>query len=677
MRVGVEVGGTFTDLVAVDGDEVRIAKVPSVPARPDEGTFAAIEAAGLSPDRMDDLVHGSTVSTNAILERKGARIAFLVTAGFRDILLLQRQSRMSIYDLAYAKARPVVARRDSFEVEERIAADGLVVVPLDRDATAVQIETWLGEGDYQAVAICLLNGYANPAHEEALAGLVHQRFPDLPVTCSSDVTREFREYERASTTTLSAYVQPVLDAYLTRIERHLEAQQFHGHFSVMQSNGGRLPPEGMRRNPIGSLFSGPAAGVIGAVKCAARSGHGDLISIDMGGTSTDVCLIENGTPEMSTETEIDGLPVRTPVLDIATVGAGGGSIVWIDDGGMLRVGPQSAGAEPGPACYDRGGSEPTITDAHIIRGTIQPESFLGGDMALDPSAARAAFEPLAARFAMSLEEIADSAVRIASSNIVRAIQLISTQRGRDPRDYVLVPFGGAGPLHAAQVADDLGISTILVPPNAGVISAYGLLTADYVHHASETRRLTVDAAAADEVRRIFDGIKAREAEGLAALGLSGKLVHGYVLGMRYVGQAYEVPVSFTEDDIGTLTAEAMMDRFAAGHRQVFNFGDTGTARAEVVNFRLSISAPLDALPRFTEIGGLAVSPRDVTILDAGEARSYRLMARASLAAGDRVAGPALVEETTSTILVPDGWQAETDAHDNLVIGRDATKGRTS
>ena len=368
MRVGVEVGGTFTDLVAVDGDEVRIAKVPSVPARPDEGAFAAIEAAGLSPGRIDDLVHGSTVSTNAILERKGARIAFLVTSGFRDILLLQRQSRTSIYDLAYAKARPVVARRDSFEVEERVAADGTVIVPLDRGAAAAQIEAWLGGGDYQAAAICLLNGYANAAHEEALAGLIRARFPDLPVTCSSDVTREFREYERASATTLSAYVQPVLDAYLTRIERQLEAQQFHGHFSVMQSNGGRLPPEGMRRNPISSLFSGPAAGVIGAVKCAARSGYGDLISIDMGGTSTDVCLVENGKPEMSTETEIDGLPVRSPVLDIATVGAGGGSIVWIDDGGMLRVGPRSAGAEPGPACYARGGSEPTITDAHVIRG---------------------------------------------------------------------------------------------------------------------------------------------------------------------------------------------------------------------------------------------------------------------------------------------------------------------
>ncbi len=677
MRVGVEVGGTFTDLVAVDGDEVRIAKVPSVPARPDEGAFAAIEAAGLSPGRIDDLVHGSTVSTNAILERKGARIAFLVTQGFRDILLLQRQSRTSIYDLAYAKARPVVARRDSFEIEERIAADGQVIVALDTAATAAQIEASLGAGDYQAVAICLLNGYANPAHEEALAGLIHERFPDLPVTCSSDVTREFREYERASTTTLSAYVQPVLDAYLTRIERQLEAQQFRGHFSVMQSNGGRLPPEGMRRNPISSLFSGPAAGVIGAVKCAARSGHGDLISIDMGGTSTDVCLVENGTPGMSTETEIGGLPVRAPVLDIATVGAGGGSIVWVDDGGMLRVGPPSAGADPGPACYGRGGADPTITDGHIIRGTIQPESFLGGEMALDPAAARAAFEPLAARFGMSLEEIADSAIRIASSNIVRAIQLISTERGRDPRDYVLVPFGGAGPLHAAQVADELGIDTILVPPNAGVISAYGLLAADYVHHASETRRLTVDDAAADVVRRVFGAIKAREAEGLADLGLSGKLVYAYMLGVRYVGQAYEVPVSFSEDEIGKLTAEAMMERFAAGHRQVFNFGDTGEARAEVVNFRLSISAPLGALPRFTEIGDLAVDSRDATIMDAGEARSYRLMARTGLSAGDAIAGPALIEETTSTILVPDGWRAETDAHDNLVIGRDERKGRPS
>lgn len=669
MRVGVEVGGTFTDLVAIDGGTVRIAKVPSVPARPDEGAFAAIEATDLSPGRIDDLVHGSTVSTNAILERKGARVAFIATKGFRDILLLQRQSRTRIYDLAYAKAAPVVDRLDSFEVEERITADGSVVTPLDEGATAASLHEWLGGGGYQAVAICLLNGYANPAHEQALATLIGRHFPDLPVTCSSDVTREFREFERASTTTLSAYVQPVLDTYLSRIETRLAEQQFHGRFSVMQSNGGRLPPAGMRRNPIASLFSGPAAGVIGAVKRAALAGHDNLISFDMGGTSTDVCLVENGKPKISSETEIDGLPVRSPVLDIATVGAGGGSIVWIDDGGMLRVGPQSAGAEPGPACYARGGTTPTITDAHVIRGTIQPEAFLGGKMALNADAARAAFEPLAAPFNMTLEAVADSAIRVASSNIVRAIQLISTERGRDPRDYVLVPYGGAGPLHAAFVADELDIRTILVPPNAGVLSAYGLLAADYVHHTSETRRLEVNEAAAGAVRETFGAIKAREAKGFAALGLAQNLVYGYTLGMRYVGQAYEVAVDFVEDEIVGLTADRLMERFAEGHRQVFNFGDVDRARVEIVNFRLSISAPLDELPRFAESGGLAAPPREATILEAGEPCRYSLMARAGLAAGKTVTGPALIEETTSTILVPGGWRAAADASDNLVMDR--------
>ena len=503
-RVGVEVGGTFTDLVAFEADGVRITKVPSTPSEPHRGAIAALDESGLAMDTAGDLVHGSTVATNAVLERKGARVAFLATEGFRDVLALQRQSRRSIYDIHYRKPAPVVSRRDTFEIPERMGPHGEVVTALDEATAEDRIRRALEGAGYESIAICLLNSYANPVHERRVAEIISERFPGIGVTCSCDVTREFREYERASTTALAAYVQPVIDRYLKEFERELDARSFTGRFSLMQSNGGRLPASGMAENAITSLFSGPAAGVMGAIRQSERSGYRNLITFDMGGTSTDVCLVRDGVPVLTSDAEIDGLPIRTPVLDIVTVGAGGGSIVWRDDGGMLRVGPRSAGAEPGPACYRRGGTEPTITDAHIVRGTVLADTFLGGRMHVDPALAREAFGVLSEQLGRSEEQIADDAVRVAEHNIVRAIQLVSTERGRDPRDYVLVPFGGAGPLHAARVAEVLSIATIVIPPAAGVLSAFGLVASDFVRYESRTVRFPIDeASAADRVREQF------------------------------------------------------------------------------------------------------------------------------------------------------------------------------
>ncbi len=668
MRVGVEVGGTFTDLVAIEGGRVRIAKVPSTPARPDEGALAALTAGDIALDQVSDLVHGSTVATNAILERKGAPVAFFVTKGFRDLLLLQRHNRRQIYDLFYVKPRPVVARRDSFEIDERVDGDGNVITAMDEAAAAERIEAVLGSGRYRAVAICLLNAFANPAHEEALERLINERFPDLAVTRSTQVTREFREFERASTTTLAAYVQPVIDSYLTRFETSLGDGGFDGRFSVMQSNGGRLPAEGMSKNAITSLFSGPAAGVIGAARQAGLSGFENIITLDMGGTSTDVCLVADGKPHLAGETEVDGLPIRTPVLDIVTVGAGGGSIVWVDDGGMLRVGPESAGAEPGPACYGRGGEAPTITDAHMIRGSLRAEAFLGGRMAVDAGAARTAFAQLAERFEMSPEEAADSAVRIADSNIVGAIQLVSTERGRDPRDYVLVPFGGAGPLHAARVAEALEIATICVPPNAGVLSAFGLLAADYVQYETRTRRVPVDADAPETVRAQFAEMAADARRNFAALGITGDLKLSHTLDMRYVGQAFEVPVELDEDALAGLTADSLLAAFNAAHHRVFEFGDAGGNNAEIVSFRLGVAAAPGDVPSLAEERE-AVATGETTVFDGGEALSCRLMARGDFG-GETLAGPLLVEDATSTIYVPKGWRADVDACDNLIMRRE-------
>ena len=670
MRVGVEVGGTFTDLVAIEDGRVRVAKVPSVPARPDEGAMASLAAGGIDLATVADLVHGSTVATNAILERKGAPVALLTTRGFRDVLFLQRHNRTQIYDLFYKKPEPVLARRDILEIDERMNGQGEVVEALDETATAAQLAEFLGTGRYKSVAICLLNGYAEPKHERQLAALVAKQFPDLTITCSADVTREFREYERTSTTTLAAYVQPVIDSYLRRFESQLAEQKFTGRFSIMQSNGGRLPVAGMSRNAITSLFSGPAAGVMGAVRQAGLSGYGDLITLDMGGTSTDVCLVADGKPNLSGETEVDGLPIRTPVLDIVTVGAGGGSICWQDDGGMLRVGPESAGADPGPACYGRGGTLPAITDAHMVRGTIRAEEFLGGHMDVDKDAAANVFKDLSENLDMSLEETADSAVRVADANIVGAIQLVSTERGRDPRDYVLVPFGGAGPLHAARVAEELDISTILVPPNAGVLSAYGLLASDFLQYETLTRRIALSEgeAAADQVQTLFGEMLGRITRSFRDLGIMDDLTYSYSLDMRFIGQAFEITVDIDADLLPGMTAGTLLELFNEAHNRVFSFGESGMHRAEIVSFRLGASAAPEVVPALNEGISDKVVKGQTQIFDRGEWRQCVLLSRAAIALETNgVPGPALVEDGTSTIFVPNDWTATVDDQDNILL----------
>jgi N-methylhydantoinase A len=612
MRIGVEVGGTFTDLVAIDGARVTVLKVPSTPRRPDEGALNALRASDVDIAAIEELAHGSTVATNAVLERKGSRIAFVTTEGFRDILALQRHGRSRIYDLEYHQPEPVVDRASSYEVAERMLADGSVLVPLDAAAVEAGLIPRLRDGGYEAVAVCLLNSYANPAHEDALRAIIARHLPDMLVTLSSAVTREFREFERASTTTLSAYVQPVMDRYIARFERHLAEEGFRGRFSVMQSNGGRLPGEAMRESAVTALLSGPAAGVMGAARQAGRSGYGNLVTLDIGGTSTDVCVVTAGRPQLTQEFKIDGLPVRLPVLDINTVGAGGGSIVWIDEGGMLRVGPHSAGADPGPACYGRGGTEPTLTDAHVVRQTIRPEAFLGGRMAIDVEAARRVLAPVAERFGMTVEEAADSAIQLANANITRAIQLISTERGHDPRDYVLVPYGGAGPLHAAAVAADLGIGTIVVPPNAGVISAYGLLASDFVQFDSMTRRAVVDDATPDLVREAFEAMRARAVERSQAMGLGAPQL-AFIADMRFVGQAFEVPVELPEEGLPRLTAAELRRLFGEAHERVYFFGAELAKPIEIVSFRLGSTVPSGETPLLTEADDAVVPPSPIEL----------------------------------------------------------------
>ncbi len=669
-RVGVEIGGTFTDLVAFGPDGVSIRKVPSVTARPDEGAFAALAASGLALDGIGEFIHGSTVATNSVLERKGGRLAFIVTEGFRDILLLQRHDRTRIFDLFYKKPEPLAARADTFMVRERITGDGSVLEALDLDAAGPALRGQLA-GGYDAVAICLLNGFLNPAHELALAAWIAREFPDLRVTCSHRVTGEFREYERATATTMAAFVQPVVDGYLGRIEDGLGKAGFVGRCTMMQSNGGRVPFRAIRDNPITSLLSGPAAGVTGAVRQAGLSGFKDIITLDIGGTSADVALVRDGKPDWARETKIDGLPIRMPMVDIVTIGAGGGSIVWSDDGGMLRVGPESAGADPGPASYGKGGTRPTLTDAHVLCGRLPSAARLAGNLTLDATAAARAFAPMAAIFRRDPVALAEDASRLADGNIVAAIRLVSTERGRDPREFALVPYGGAGPLHAARVADALGVSTVVVPPDPGVISAYGLLVADQMLDETRTRRTPLDEQAPDAVREIFAGLHAALSERAAALGLDGTPEFEYSLDMRYVGQAYEIDVAVDPATIDRLDAATIAAGFAAAHKRIYEHGAVKGKAVEIVSYRARLRLPQGEVPPLRMTDRTAGPAEAIQVFEGDRWVEASRVGRAALASGAALAGPAVVTDTTATTYVPPGWTATVDAQDNLILRRTA------
>ena len=670
MRVGIEVGGTFTDLVMSDGKNIKTAKVPSTPASPDEGAMLAIKAAGLKLDEISELIHGSTVATNAVLERKGGRVCFFVTRGTKDLLLIQRHDRGSIYDLQYQKPRPVVPRHDTYEIDERIAADGDIVTDLDSEVASTLVKDIFDKEKFDSVAICFLHSYLNSIHERALSDIISALYPGMPITCSSDVAREFREYERASTTTLAAYVQPVVAGYISRFSEELARRGFQGKFSIMQSNGGRMPAAAITKNAITALFSGPAAGVVGAIRGKGNTPYPDLITLDMGGTSTDVALVNNDQAELAPMTMIDGLPVKTPVVDIVTVGAGGGSIAWVDDGGLLRVGPQSAGATPGPACYGRGGKLPTVTDAHLVRGTLQSDSFLGGKMSVDLAAASHVIGEIAKKFNVELAEMADNIIRVAEANIVRAIQQVSTERGSDPREFALVPYGGAGPLHAARVAEDLNIETVVVPPNAGVLSASGLLLSDYIHYRSQTKRLLLNEKNLISIQSNISSLTTEAKEYLMKLGIQPNKRIETSLEMRYVGQAFEVPVKLTETDVCNISLALLQKRFAEAHHKIFEFSKPEGDPVEIISIRVGAGekTPELAVEHDNEDTNNDTKITKVDIVERGILSETTNLSRADLT-GRTVSGPVLVQDQNSTVYVPFGWQVRLDDYYNIVLKR--------
>ncbi len=671
-RIGVEAGGTFTDLVQYDGRRVTISKVPSVPSSPDVGVTDALAAARADLAGLQELTHGSTVAVNAILERKGARLGFVTTRGFRDILLLQRHDRQRMFDLFYRKPEPVVSRTDVLEIDERMLADGTVLDPLDPVASRAAIERFLAGRALDAVAICLLNSYANPTHELALRDQFLAVAPELFVTCSVEVGREFREYERASTATLAAYVQPTVGRYLNRLEQRLQQGGFAGRLTIMQSSGGRLPVEGIRQNALATLFSGPSAGVTGAIRQVVSDQHRNLITLDVGGTSADVCLVTDGRPDMIGETAIDGLPVHVPVVDIVSVGAGGGSLLWADEGGMLRVGPDSAGADPGPVCYGKGGERPTLTDAQVVRGALPADTLLAGYMPLAADRARARIAELAAPFGLDAETFSASAIRIANAGMISAIKAVSTERGKDPRDYALVAFGGAGPLHATDLADELGIRTVIVPPYPGVLSAYGLLVADFTMADALTRPTPLDEAAADQVRAVHDELAGRTRDRLRALGVEGPVETVLTLDMRYVGQAFELSVTIDTTDLAGLTPAGLRELFAARHLQLYQHGGAGKEKPIlIVAYRIEMRKVLEDAPHLALPPAEGAAVRQGRVFSAGAWHDCPILPREGLRdrlrGGQAREGLCIVEDQTSTTLVGAGWRIEIDDRDNMVL----------
>ncbi|MFF4829891.1 hydantoinase/oxoprolinase family protein [Streptomyces sp. NPDC001312] len=668
MRIGVECGGTFTDLVVLDdGGTLRAtSKVFSTPQDPSRAVIQAIDGLPAGLREGSTLLHGSTVATNALLERRGPRLGLLVTRGFRDLLTLQRQDRDRMYDLRYVKPAPLVPRELVQEVDERVTASGAISRALDEESVLRSVKELLAQ-DVTAVAVCLLHSYGNPAHERRVAELIASLVPGLPVSLSCEVAREFREYERTSTTVIDAFVRPAVAGYLSRLADEAARRGIAG-LQVMQSNGGAVPVPVVTARPVTMLLSGPAAGVSAAVAVAESAGLGDVVTMDMGGTSTDVALIVGGSPQLTPEVTVDGLPVRVPMVDITTVGAGGGSIVGVDSGGLLTVGPRSAGASPGPACYGRGGQLPTVTDANAVLGLLGPHPRLAGRFPLDLAAAEAVFAPLATRLGSTVGEVAWSAYQLANVAMAGAIRVASVERGQDPRGLTLLAYGGAGPVHAAGVADELGMRRVVIAPHSGLASAYGLLASGFRREFARTVLVAADTLDDTGLREVTSSVTGEAHRELAGQGVDASTtLDTWTVDMRYAGQGFELSVPLPAPAEANLV-ERLVAAFHALHAQRFGHADP-TALVQVVTLRLSVSRPRPtmALPTVEHRpGGLH---QEGIVLENGQPHPAVTMPRTALPAGTELAGPAVITDESSTTYVPSGWTATVDAATNLVLTR--------
>lgn len=691
-RLGVDVGGTFTDAVLISEatGETQIAKVPSTPEDPSVGFLEAVDrilkVASLKPNDVSYLVHGTTVATNCLIEGKTPRAAFITTAGFRDMLEIGRQVRPSLYDVHFEKPRPLVPRNLCFEVPERLDAWGSVLVPLDEEHVREMAGELIKEG-VSSVAVCCLHSYLNPVHEERVREILLEHNPQMTISLSSHVCPEFREYFRASTTIINACVRPVVARYLQGIENRLRDQGMDAELLTMQSSGGVLTFETAVEKPVYMVESGPAAGVIVSNFIAGGLDHKDVISFDMGGTTAKVGLILDGRPKVTKEYEVgaralagagqsrgSGYPVRTPVIDLVEIGAGGGSIAWVDSGGILRVGPQSAGANPGPICYGKGGEKPTITDANLVLGCLNPGFFLGGEMALDVNAAKEGIRQKCARpLEMDVIECANGVVEIANAEMTNALRIITVRRGYDPRDLVMVAFGGAGPLHANRLCAEMHIPLLIIPPSPGTASALGLLVTDLKHEFSQTRIMQENNQDIDEINRIFSSMENDGRGALIREGLADRDISFFrQIEMRYAGQSYELAIDCPGGRLTPKKLKTVSEQFHTEHDRAYGHGYPDEP-IELVNFRLTAVGTIRK-PQLREIPSkgdkLEVArkgTRQVFFGGTGDFLETVIYDRSRLTAGHRFEGPAIVEELDSTSLVQPGFQVEVNRYGNLLI----------
>lgn len=643
LQIGIDTGGTFTDFVFFDGLKLTIHKVPSTPEDPSQAIIEGIS--DFVKDNTDNLevVHGTTVATNALLERKGALIALVTTKGFEDVIQIGRQNRAELYNIFWQAPKPLVDSSLRFGVSERTTHEGRIIENINKFEVQ-KLSAKIKRMNVEGIAICFLHSYANPNNEEKVEQYLKKL--KIPISTSSKILPEFREYERTSTVVANSYLLPKVENYMDSLSGNLPTSDL----SVMQSNGGVISPEQASLEPVRIVLSGPAGGVVGGAKIAELAGHEKIITYDMGGTSTDVALCENG-PKFTTETLIDGIPIKIPMIDITTIGAGGGSIAQIDSGGALKVGPESAGADPGPACYGNG-SDPTVTDANIVLGRIKPEAFLGGRMKIFPQKSKSSLRQIARRLKLSVDEVAEGIIKVANANMERALRVISIGKGYDPRDFTLVSFGGAGGLHACELAHAMEIKTIIFPKDPGVLSALGMLTADTFKDYSSTIFLSQEQAGTKVLDEAFSSLELRASKDFPAQKINFKKF----LDVRYKRQSHEIPVPYTKNFISAFHRE---------HRKMFGYSKP-KSEVEITTIRLRAIAKKRKLEiPYIQNKKININSSKEKIVFGGKNINARVFFRKDFYSSYKFEGPALVLEETSTILIPPGYKCHVDDWGNI------------
>jgi N-methylhydantoinase A len=675
--LGVDVGGTFTDFVVYDPGtrQVTVWKEPSTPGDPVTGILNGLAAYG-GREKLENLRVGTTVATNAVLERKGAVVAYVTTKGFRDVPFIQRGNRKFHYDMSWVKPKPLVKRRHCFELNERIDAHGRVVTVLDEGEVRRVAAAIRAIPEIEAVAVCLLFSYLNPAHELKVQEILAAELPDKALSISYNVLPKWKEYERASTTIADAYLKPIVSRQLLAMRGRLDGAGISAPAVIIKSNGGEMTLEAAADAPVQMVLSGPTGGVIASRFVAEELGIDHLVTIDMGGTSTDVSTVIGRKESFTTAFEIEwGVPIQVPMIDIRTIGAGGGSIAWIDKGGMLQVGPQSAGAKPGPACYGQGGTEATVTDANLVLGRINPANFLGGRMKLDAAAARTAIGKVAAALGQGIEETALAITRIVDNNMMGALRSVLIERGLDPRDFTLCAFGGATPLHASALIREMGIPRAIVPIHPAQFSAYGFILTNARVDRQRTTQLTSKFFKAARANEIMEALVSESLAELAVQGYKQDIDVHRALEMRYLGQNYELELPLTIPRFADETIDRLWTLFHDTHKARFGFSTPGEI-IEIVNFTVTAVAQT-AKPDLAEIpngAGTPVPKEKRKVWFIGGPETVPVYDRAALRAGQTITGPALVEEAASVTVLEAGHRLRAHRHGHLLIdvAEDAT-----